>query len=463
MESIVLALGRKILPSSLYERLASSSIARRLARGSLWSLFGSASARILVLVAMILVARVLGQVSFGELGLIQSTLGMAGLMAGVGLGETATRFVAKYATSDPLRAGRVIALVTSVSIGTVLLATVVLISVSGVIAGAMLHAPQLQSALVWGSLLMAATAFRGIQGGVFAGLEKFDALAKLNILDGVVSLIAMVFLARLMGVEGAVLGLALGAIMVWLVGRTLLMKELSSRGIVVRYGGCGADWRILTGYSLPSLLAGLVATPVLWFAMTLVARSGQGFAGLGLYNAAYQWHGPMMFIPMILMSVTIPVLVQEWEADRKERFRAVTLWMCGLMLALSLPPAVVASFLSPWIMGLYGPGFRGGWTVLVLLLAAAPLHALAKIASGALLGMNRAWWVLGVNLGWGATLLAVTAWLVPTRGVMGLAIAFVAVYGVLGPLSLALVLVGSRQCAVPNFGSHTTSRQRKNS
>lgn len=462
MESIVLALGRKILPSSLYERLTTSSIAKRLARGSLWSLFGSASARILVLVAMILVARVLGQVSFGELGLIQSTLGMAGLMAGVGLGETATRFVAKYATSDPLRAGRVIALVTSVSIGTVLLATVVLISASGVIAGAMLHAPQLQSALVWGSLLMAATAFRGIQSGVFAGLEKFDALAKLNILDGVVSLIAMVFLARLMGVEGAVLGLALGAIMVWLVGRILLMKEQSSRGIVVRYGGCGADWRILTGYSLPSLLASLVATPVLWFAMTLVARSGQGFAALGLYNAAYQWHGPMMFIPMNLMSVSIPVFVQEWEAGRKERFRAVTLWMCGLMLALSLPPAVLAALLSPWIMSLYGPGFREGWTVLVLLLAAAPLHALAKIASGALLGMNRAWWVLGVNLGWGATLLAVTAWLVPTRGVMGLAIGFLAAYAMLGTFSLASVLVGSKQGAVANIGSHTASHQRKN-
>ena len=75
MESIVLAMGRKILPSSLYERLTTSSIAKRLARGSLRSLFDSATARILVLVAMILVARVLGQVSFGELGLINRRSG----------------------------------------------------------------------------------------------------------------------------------------------------------------------------------------------------------------------------------------------------------------------------------------------------------------------------------------------------------------------------------------------------
>jgi O-antigen/teichoic acid export membrane protein len=443
MESIVLALRKKLLPSSLYDRIAASSIAIRLARGSLWSLFGSATARILVLVAMILVARVLGQVSFGELGLIQSTLGMAGLMAGMGLGETATRFVAKYAASDMPRAGRVIALVTSVSIGTVLLAAVMLISVSGFIASALLHAPQLQSALMWGSLFMAATAFRGIQGGVFAGLEKFDALAKLNILEGTASLITMVLLARLMGVQGAVLGLTLGPVMAWLTGRTLLTKELHSRGIAVRYRGCGADWRILTGYSLPSLLAGLVATPVLWFAMTLVARSAQGFAGLGLYNAAYQWHGPIVFIPMILLSVSIPVLVQEWEAGRKERFRAVTLWICGLMLALSLPPALLAALLSPWIMSLYGPGFREGWMILVLLLAAAPLHALAKIASGALLGMNRAWWVLGVNVIWSTTLLILTVSLVSELGVMALVIGFLVSYAILAAASTALVFVGS--------------------
>ena len=268
----------------------------------------------------------------------------------------------------------------------------------------------LQSVLVWGSLLMAATAFRGIQGGVLAGLEKFDALAKPNILDGVVSLIAMVFLARLMRVEGALLGLALGAITVWLVGRVLLVKEPSSRGIVVRYGGCGADWRILTGYSLPSLLANLVATPVLWFAMTLVARSGQGFAGLGLYNAAYQWHGPMMFIPMIPY-VGVQSGARAGMGGRQKRTPAVTPDVQP-DACLVLTPRSHGCIPEPMDHEPYGPGFRDGWAVLVLLLAAAPLHALAKIASSALLAMNRAWWVLGVNVIWSTTLPILTVLLV---------------------------------------------------
>jgi O-antigen/teichoic acid export membrane protein len=160
----------------------------------------------------------------------------------------------------------------------------------------------------------------------------------------------------------------------------------------------------------------------------------------------------MVFLPMILMSVSIPVLVQEWESGHRDRFRSITFWICGLTLAVALPPAALVVLLSPWIMSLYGPGFRDGWMLLVLLVSAAPLHAIAKIASGALLGMNRAWRVLAINLVWGITLLALTAWLLPTHGVMGLAIAFVAAYALLGSLALTLVIVGSqtRPQAVPH-------------
>ena len=402
-----------------------------------------------MLLAMILVARRLGQVSFGELGLIQATLGVAGLMAGVGLGSTATRFVAQHSRTDPGRAGRVVALVTTASGATILLAAVVIVAASGVLAAVILEAPHLQSALRLGSLLMVATALRGIQSGVFAGLERFDTNAKLNLLEGLFSCVAVVPLASAYGVLGVLVALASSSLVVWLVGTLVLGRELAQRGIALDYRNCWADWRILTSYSLPTFLAHLVATPVLWLAMTLVARSDAGLGGLGLYNAAYQWHGPMVFIPMVLMSVSIPTLVQEWEAGRRKRFRQVTFWISALMLAVSVPPVLVASLLSPSIMALYGPSFRDGWMLMVLLLAAAPLHGLAKIASSALYGMNRAWWVLGVNLVWGATILALTAWFLPSLGTLALALGFLVAYGVLAALAYGLVLMAANGMALP--------------
>src|SRR5690606_5300800 len=117
--------------------------------------------------------------------------------------------------------------------------------------------------------------------GILAGLEQFNVIAKLNVLEGAVSLVAVVGLARVIGLEGALLGLSLGSAVAWAVGRALLPGMLRERRIEVSYFGCWSDWKILTGYSLPSLMAGLVTTPVLWFSMTLLTRMEQGYASLG--------------------------------------------------------------------------------------------------------------------------------------------------------------------------------------
>ncbi len=438
------ALARAVLPAPLYGRFSRSPLAKRLVSGSLWSLAGSATSRILNLVAMVLVARTLGQISFGEFGLVQTTLGVAGLMAGVGLGGTATRFVAQYGIVDPTRAGRVIALVSSASWGAALIVSGLLVAASPYVAREGLAAPHLQSALGWGALLLLVTVIRGIQNGILAGLEQFNAIAKLSVSEGVASLVAVVALASLTGIDGALLGLALGSAIALLAGRFVLARVLRERRIEISYSGCWRDWKILTSYSFPSLLASLVTTPGLWFSMALLARAEHGYAALGTYNAAFQWHAPLMFVPMILTTVSTPILVQEWENGQRRRFRKLAIGMCGLALAITLPLAIPVAMLGPWIMGLYGPGFDGGGAVLALLVAAAPLHALAHIGASALLGMNRAWNYFWAHLAWGATMCALAAWLVPAHGALGLAAAFLTAYAVLATATLAFSAVGSR-------------------
>lgn len=437
-------IARTLLPEPHYHRFRGSSVAKRIAKGTLWSIAGTALSRLLVLVAMILVARVLGKVSFGEFGLVQATLGVVGLMAGIGLGSTATRFVAQFANIDQVRAGRVIALVTQTTWIGVLSTAGVLVVASAPIASHVLDAAHLQSALIWGTLLMVANVIRGVQSGFLAGLERFDLIAKLNVIDGLVSMLAMVTLAYYMGVSGALLGLSVGGATAWLAGEQAMRDELKKRGIQPTRHNCWQEWKILSGYSLPNLLANLVATPVLWLCMTLLAHQPDGYAQLGIYNAAYQWHGPMIFIPMAIMSASLPALVQEWESGDRKKFRKVSLWVVWLTVGIALPPVLLLSLFSPWVMSLYGADFREGWLVLVLILAAAPLHALAKTANGALFSMNRAWSVLKANLLWGMSMLLLSLWLVPTSGLMGLAGSFLVSYGILAAFSLLMVLTGSQ-------------------
>jgi O-antigen/teichoic acid export membrane protein len=60
----------------------------------------------------------LGKTGYGELGMIQTTVGMFGVFAGFGLGVTATKHVAEFRRSDPARAGRIIGLSSVFAVGT---------------------------------------------------------------------------------------------------------------------------------------------------------------------------------------------------------------------------------------------------------------------------------------------------------------------------------------------------------
>jgi O-antigen/teichoic acid export membrane protein len=415
----------------LYAHLAGSDIAKRLIRGTAWSVFGTATSRILVLMAMIILARILGQTKFGEFGMIQSTMIVSGMMAGFGLGSTATRFVAQHRKTDPYRAGRTIALVSSSSW---ILLTIVGLSItlsSEQIARVVLSAPHLQTAVMLGVSLMVAMTIRGIQSAILAGMERFDVIAKLNLLEGLLSLVGVVPLAILFGTEGGLLGLAFALFATWLLGRYALLRVLSSHNVPVIHKGSWKERGILTSYSLPNFLANSLVSPVVWYCMTLVAKRPDGYDDLALYHAAYQWHGPMMFIPLMLNAVSMPVLVQLWESASIQRFRKVYLWNSGILLIISAPPVLIVGTLSPWIMTLYGESFRNGWLILVLLVAAAPINALARMGTTALFGMHRAWSVFLLNLAWATILIALATMLIPQMGALGLASAFLSAYVVL--------------------------------
>lgn len=87
-----------------------TGLRQRLISGVLWNLVAMIASRGSTLVVTIIVARVLGTAKYGEIGIIQSTIGMFGTFAGMGLGVTCTKYLAELKYEDPARAGRIIAL-----------------------------------------------------------------------------------------------------------------------------------------------------------------------------------------------------------------------------------------------------------------------------------------------------------------------------------------------------------------
>jgi len=399
-----------------------------LARGSAWSFVGSIGTRLLALIAMIFIARITGKKAFGELGILQSTLGLAGLLAGSSLGAAATRFVARHRSRDTSRLGSTIGMLNMIGAISILSTTLIILCSSPWIAARILNAPELGISLNLGCILMGCNVLRGIQSGCLAGFERFDINAKSNLVEGVISLLASVILARFLGLNGAIIGFSIGAIASWIWGGVKSRDVYKNFDIKIRYRDCLKEWRLVISYSVPALIASVIATPVTWYCQTQVAVQYSGYEQVGLFNAAYQWHGPMIFLPMILMSTSIPMLVQMWESEKVDEFRKAAYQIILLALAVSIPPALLVCAMSPWVMSLYGIEFSEGWPILIMVVLAAPFHAITNISVGALYGMNRPWRVVFVNILWAAVMAVVSLTTIPRFGIVGFTLGFFVAY-----------------------------------
>jgi O-antigen/teichoic acid export membrane protein len=79
---------------------------------------------------------------------------------------------------------------------------------------------------------------------------------------------------------------------------------------------------------------------------------------------------------------------------------------------------------SSWLIGLYGPEFQGGRTVLALMACVTIMYIASSTVGQALISAGRMWTALLMNLGWASIFLPLAAYWAPSMGAVGLAQAY---------------------------------------
>lgn len=421
---------REMIPDALHElraRLESTSIGKRLLHGAFWSTMGTVGARALALVAAVLAARILGKTHYGELGIIQSTVGMFGTLAGFGMGTTTAKFVAELREKDPAKAGRVIALSSLVSWVASSALAVGLVFAASWLCKNTLAAPHLTSELQYSSLLLLLSGVNGAQIGVLFGFEAFKAVARVNFLAGLLNFPLTVGGALLFGLPGIIGGLILAQGAGCVLNRFALVREASLHNIPISYSSCLAELPVVWKFSVPAVLAHLVISTVNWAAASMLVRQPNGYSEMGAYNAANQWFNALMWLPYMFSTAVLPIFAERLGAgDRPGSVRLLRMSVKVNALA-AFPFVILGCLLSPYIMMCYGPGFRSAWPTLVVVLLAAGLLSLDIPAGELITASGRMWAGFSANIAWAVLYLGVTALLL-RWGSLGLASARMVAY-----------------------------------
>ena len=220
-----------------FERILSSPLAIRLLKGAFWVTFGSVISRGLGLLASVAVARILGKVRFGEIGIVQNTVVMLTSFAGLGLGLAATKFIAEFRNLDPLKAGRVLALTSAVTLATSGAASLLLLLTAPWVAAHALSAPHLTVAVRIGAVLLFFSGLNSVQINALSGFEAFRAIARINIICGAMNFPLMLGGTYYWGLTGALWACSIVLALNCLLTQLALRQECRQNKIVYSYRG----------------------------------------------------------------------------------------------------------------------------------------------------------------------------------------------------------------------------------
>ena len=405
---------------------------------------GSVIAQGLGLIASVVTARLLGNQGFGELAMIQSTTGMFGVVAGLGLGMTATKYVAEFRRSDPDRAGRIIGLSSLVALisGGVLSLCIVLCA--PFLAKYTMAAPQLANPLRVASGLLFFNCINGAQTGTLLGLESFKGIAKANIVRGIIAFPAIISGLLLWHLIGAVGGQVAAAALGCFSNYLLLQRECRYANIAVRHLVGISEWRVLYRFSVPALLSNLSVTPVTWLVNTLLIRQPGGYAELGIYNAVQQLKTAIQFVPSTLMQPLLPIL-SELYGQKNASSYGRTLSAAYILSIGLLAPAGLIFIAWPELAAYpYGKAYSAHPALIQWLMLHTLLVGLFSPIGSILPSMNKMWFGCCNNLGWGIVFLALSTLLVPRYAATGLAIAFTSAHLIISLLNFGYIAVFRR-------------------
>ena len=392
---------------------------RRLFVGAAWSVVGSALARVLALASMVVIARLLGVENFGQLVVLQSTLGMFGIFAGLGLGVVATKFAAELKVRDPIRLGQILSLVQLTAIIGGVMIAIVLVVLSDVIATQIIHIPQLAGLIALASVSVVFLTVDGYNTSALLGFEAVKQSVLGTLISGLLSIPLSIALTWSYGLLGAIAGIVIASIVQCAVSHWVLRQVLRKHGIKHKRPSLG-EWKVLRDYAMPALLGGAMVAPAHWITQIFLINTPNGIVEMAILGIGLQWFQTVYFFPLAFGRIVLPVMT-DVIAGEKNKHAAIVLKSAILAnTVVALPVALLIGLLSNSIMHMYSVTNANAWLVLALMVAAATISAICAPVGQVMVAKGKIWcgWVM--NLGWAVLYVAMSYFLL-NFGAVGVA------------------------------------------
>jgi O-antigen/teichoic acid export membrane protein len=369
-------------------------------------------------------AHVLGAEALGLYALGMTIIGFLGIINGLGLPDSAVRFASLYVASGKLSALRSLLWNGSwILLASNLVIAAVVLKVGPWIAIRFYHSPQLVRYLPLFALIMVTGALNTFFGKVLAGYKEVG--RRTVITRFIASPLTMAVTIGLVILGGGLWGYLVAQIVSAIIVLGLLvclvwrLTPVAARSFDVS--------KLSIEREVWSFSAAMFGVGMMEFFMSQTDRVAlghyRGAHDVGVYAVAATL---VAYEPIILQSVNqifAPVVADiHTRGDHRllgRLFQTLTKWMLGL----SLPLAIVMIVFARPIMAVFGRDFEAGWPILVIGTCGQLVNCGVGSVGCMLLMSGNQHRLVRVQAYMAATMVVLSVWLVPLRGVWGAAVA----------------------------------------
>lgn len=338
-----------------------------IAKGGGISLIGALSAIVTSVIYQLLIARMLGPSKVGILNLGVSVASLVGVLVVFGLDKSVIRFVAKYSSlGDQAREMGAIRTSIRVLLISIVIVTPIFWGGADLLAKNVFNKPELTPILkvlalstpfiAATSLLMAIT--QAVKRMEFRPLVQQISVPALKILFAVIAIYALG--RSSLSIAYAILISAIGGTVLSIIAVRRVYRSRGSFNTSIPIG------REMFHFTWPFLFTGLINRTNVQ-TETLVLGGLSTSDQVGIYTVGLK---ATVFITVFLDALNMifaPIISELYtkggKSELSRQFKVVTRWA----FTLSLPIALVMFFLAPEIMGIFGPEFVVGASVLRML------------------------------------------------------------------------------------------------
>lgn len=350
----------------------------RFGSGVFWNVLGTLFTQGSVFLTALLLARLLGKETFGEFGMVQSTLLTLVTIAQVSTGFTATKYVAEFRDVDKMRAGRVLGLCSALTLVTGIAAMLLLLLSAPWMAENVLAAPKLATGLSISAAFVLFAVMNGFQIGALAGLESYKAISLYGAVLGVVHLVLCVAGASIWGLHGALAGMAVSAFLRWITYAIVLHYEAKKHDIVICRREGLRERVIIKRFALPAALSGVTTMPAIWLGNAFLVQQPNGYAEMGVYSAAIYLRTIVLFLPTMFNTVSVPLINSHRGKKDGDQYRRAFNFNLKLTAAAAVSGALVFVLGGEWFLSFFGKDFVSPYlsTMILLMSVSVILEAL---------------------------------------------------------------------------------------